>query len=84
VLTGMRVDLKTLTAIFSGVQIMHPMTAYDEAVYNGELRGRLQIILRQCMKRFGEPDAATERALRAIPDLDRLDRMADSMLTATN
>ena len=42
------------------------------------------LILRLGAKRFGAPAAATETAVRAITDHDRLQRMADRVLDATN
>lgn len=72
-------------AIYRGVGVMSELTAYDEAIeaeHRGELRGRLQIILRQGRKQFGETDAAVEEELQAIHDRDRLERLGDAILTA--
>ncbi len=43
-----------------------------------------RLLLRQGRQRFGPPDAPTEVALRAVRDLDRLDRLADAVLTTAS
>jgi hypothetical protein len=40
-------------------------------------------LLRQGQKRFGPPDEATVSALKAIQDLDRLNRLVDVVLCAS-
>ena len=37
-------------------------------------------MLRLGRKRFGEPDEATQTALRSITDLERLERMSERLL----
>ena len=68
---------------------MSQLTAYDEMLEEldkrerrGELRGKCSFLLRLGRKTLGPPDAATEAALAAIQDADRLERMADAVLTA--
>ena len=65
---------------------MSESTAFDEAIEVGELRGELKrshtLLLRQGRQRFGEPDAADEAELKSIRDLERLERLADAILTA--
>jgi hypothetical protein len=86
VLTGLRVGRQTLAEIFQGVKIMHESSAFDLYEEKGRQEGRVEeshrLLLRLGRNRFGAPDAATEAALRALRDLDRLERLADAVLTA--
>src|SRR5438067_877581 len=92
ILTGLRVAKETLASIYDGVRIMHESTAYDlileegrvEGLREGELRTYHRLLLRLGRKRFGPADAATESALTSIQDLDRLERMAEAVLSATS
>jgi hypothetical protein len=65
---------------------MHESTAYDTWIEEGEKRGEIRrshrLLLLQGKDRFGAADAAMESALKAIEDLDRLERMAHAMFTA--
>ena len=61
---------------------MEEMTAYDEAVDEGRIEAHVSLLLRLGRKRFGSPDHAAENELAAITDLDRLERLADAILTA--
>ena len=67
---------------------MQESTAFDEAMEEGEIRGQIKsshrLLTRLGRSRFGPPDAAAESALTAIQDLDRLERLADAVLTATS
>jgi len=81
IFTSMRVDLAARSRVFSRSQVMHPMTAYDELLLESAKTSH-RMLLRQGHRQFGEPDAATEAALREITDADRLDRLADAILTA--
>lgn len=82
VLAGLRVDLDELKEIFAGVITMPASTAFDAMIERGEIKNSHRLLLRLGRTRFGEPDAATEAALIAITDLDRLERLADAILTA--
>ncbi len=88
ILTGMRVAKEDLASIYSGVRIMHESTAYDMILDEGEIRGKIRqshfLLLKQGKKRFGPPDSPTEAALTAIQDLDRLERMAEAVLTVSS
>ena len=74
--------------IFRGVKVMHESSAFDLYEEKGRQEGRLEeshrLLLRQGSKRFGAAEATAETALRAIDDLDRLERMADAVLTAAS
>ena len=64
---------------------MHESTAWDvwldEGRLEGDLRTSHRLLLRQARKRFGPADSATESALTSIKDLERLERMAEAVLT---
>lgn len=61
---------------------MHESTAYDMAIEEGEVRRSHQILMLQGARQFGAPDSATEESIRAIQDLERLERMSVAVLTA--
>lgn len=61
---------------------MTESTAYDEAVEEGELKRSYLLLLRQARTRFGAPEPELEIELKSIRDLDRLERLADAILTA--
>lgn len=64
---------------------MHESSAFELYEEKGREEGRVmeshRLLFRMAWNRFGAPEAATEAALRAIRDLDRLERMADAILT---
>lgn len=82
ILTGLRVDKPDLKSIYRGIGLMQESTAFDEAIEEGEWRGRTDTLLRQGRKLLGAPDAAAEAELKAIRDVERLGRLADAVLTA--
>jgi hypothetical protein len=84
VLAGLRVDRKELGPIFDGVKIMHESSAYDLILEEGGVREAQRIILRLGKRRFGNPDEATIKELSSIKDLDRLERLTDEILGASN
>jgi hypothetical protein len=61
---------------------MPASTAFDAMIEKGEIKNSHRLLLRLGRQRFGNPDATTEAALTAITDLDRLERLADAILTA--
>jgi len=81
ILTGLRVAKSDLASIDQGIGLMQESTAFDEAIEEGELRGKIDILLRMGRKRFGVSEANADGKLAAIRDLDRLDRLADSILS---
>lgn len=93
ILTGLRVKKTDLASIYRGIGFMSESTAYDEAVEKaieegrrGELRGTLatshRLVLRLGRKQLGAVDESTEAALKSIRDPERLERLADAILTA--
>jgi hypothetical protein len=84
VLTGLRIDQDIAKQLFQGVQGMRESTTYQFILDEGRAEGSQRVLLRQGRKRFGEPDAATQALLRAVTDLDRLDRMAERILEVSS
>jgi hypothetical protein len=98
ILAGARVGRRVLAEIFRGVKLMYESSAFElyeekgreegrqEGLRMGLQEGRVEeshrLLLRLGRTRFGEADAVTEAALRAVRDLDRLERLADAVLTA--
>lgn len=84
VLTGLRAGRQAMADIFRGVKVMHESSAFDLYETKGRVEEGHRLLFRLGWNRFGAPDAATEAALRAIDDLDRLERMADAVFTAAS
>ena len=84
ILTGLRVRREDLASIYDGVRVMHESTAYDMILDEGRVEGEIRLLLRQGRKRFGPPDPPTESALKAIKDLERLERMGEAVLTVNS
>ena len=82
VLAGLRVGEKSLANIFQGVTIMHESSAFTLFEEKGRVEESRRILLRVGTKQFGPPDPATEATLQGLDDLDRLERMADALVTA--
>jgi hypothetical protein len=65
---------------------MHESSAFELYEEKGRQEGRLEeshrLLLRMAWNRFGAVEPEMQAALRAIRDLDRLERMADAVLTA--
>jgi hypothetical protein len=88
ILTGMRAKNPVRNSIYRGVGVMSELTAYDEAVEEGELRGKLinshSLLLMLGRKRFGPPDPTIEAVVKDIQDLDYLHRLVEATLTANS
>jgi hypothetical protein len=90
VLTGLRAGRPALAEVFQGVKVMHESSAFalyeEKGREEGRQEGRVEeshrLLLRLGHTRFGKADDGSESALRAIRDLDRLERLADAVLTA--
>ena len=61
---------------------MHESSAFELYEEKGRVEECHRVLLRQGRSRFGAADAASETALRAIEDIDRLERMVDAVMTA--
>jgi predicted transposase YdaD len=92
VLLGLRYDQGVIERLFQGVQEMEESVTYQAIIEKGRLlgeaKGRIQearrIVRLQGQRRFGTPDSAVEAALNAITDLERLERLAEKLPTATD
>jgi predicted transposase YdaD len=80
VLSGLRLDRQQARAIFQGVRVMRESDTYqailDEGREEGEVRGIQRALLNLGRDLLGEPDEATRSSLKALTDLDRLDRLS--------
>jgi len=86
VLTGMRVSKEKAQQLFQGVRAMRESTAYQAILDEGRVEGRVEgtqnTILRLARRICGNPPPTVESALRAITDLERLERISDRVLDA--
>jgi hypothetical protein len=82
VLTGLRVPRDVAIQLFQGVRAMHDSDTYQFILDEGEVRGLRRTLLRLGRLRFGEPDQATQTAVAAISDLERLGRLSERLLYA--
>jgi hypothetical protein len=83
ILTGLRIHRDDLGSIYDGVKVMHESSAYELILEEGAIKTAHRFLLLQGKKRLGPPDEATLSALKAIKDLDRLDRLADAVLSVS-
>lgn len=80
-LTGLRVKKEDLASIYQGVRVMHESTAYDMAVEEGCVKTSHRVLLKQGRRLLGLPQPSVEAALTSIQDVERLERMAEAILT---
>ena len=91
ILLGLRHDRDTIDRLFQGLTTMEESTTYQYILEKGEAKGRAEgraIEARRVVRllgeqRFGTPPAATDAALDAIADPERLERIAARLLQAT-
>lgn len=73
--------------LFQGVQAMRESSTYqailDEGRQEGRQEGMLRLLQRQGRQKFGSPSDDVMATLTLITDLDRLERMADRILTVS-
>ena len=87
-LMGMRYPEEFGFRFLEGVRNMRESTTYQAVLKEGREEGRIagriegdqRLLLRQGTKRFGEPDAATIAAIKAIQDVDRLEALGDRIV----
>jgi hypothetical protein len=84
ILTGLRIHRDSLNSIYDGVKVMHESSAYELILEEASIKTAHRFLLRLGQKRFGPPDEKTLAALKAINDLDRLDRLADAVLSESS
>ncbi len=53
-----------------------------EGIVEGQAKGKLEAVLRQARRKWGEPDVATLQRIQAIHDDASLDRMIDAVFEA--
>lgn len=81
VLNGLRYTDAQIEGIYMSLdEILEDSTTYQLLIR----RGVCKAILAQGTKRFGPPPASAEALMKGIRDSDRLDRMAERVLDATN
>jgi hypothetical protein len=80
VLSGLRLDRNQLKSLFQGVRAVRESEAYQLILDEGRAEGLQRALLHLGRKQLGEPDEAVRRALQAIDDLDRLERLIDRAL----
>jgi hypothetical protein len=83
-LTGLRVRRAIAKKIFRGVRVMEESDTYLAIIDEGREKEAKKGISRLGKRRFGPPEKDIELALEAITDLDRLERVLDRILDATN
>ena len=86
-LMGWRYDEKLTTQLLKGVWNMRESTTYQAILREGREEGRVaearRLLLMLGEDRFGEPDEATRRAVEAIHDVERLERMTKRVYDAS-
>ncbi len=80
VLLGLRYSKAFARLLFREVLGMKESVTYQAIVEEGHLLGVRQVILRLGQKLFGPIDEATEKALNAIDDVRKLDRLSERIL----
>ena len=59
---------------------MRESDTYQAILDEGREEGMQRVLLRQGRRKLGEPDEATQRLLKSITDLDRLERLGERLL----
>lgn len=79
-LLGMRYDDETIDQFFAGVTpMLEQSSTYQKILRDGRRQGKQEYLLRLGRRRFGPPSAEAESTIKSITDLDRLDRMIDTL-----
>jgi len=92
VLLGLRYDEAVINNFHRGVTVMKDSTTYQAILREGEALGvkhgavtELQkVLLRQGRQKWGLASQEIEATIRSIDDVERLERMADAVLTAAS
>jgi hypothetical protein len=84
ILTGLRVQRDMLNSIYDGVHVMHDSSALELILEEGAVKEAKRLLLRIGQKRLGPASEEMRASLQAINDLDRLDRLADAVLSAAS
>lgn len=84
VLSGLRYHDTRMAEVIETMAVnMEESSVYQWILRKGLSQQAQATILRQGTRRFGTPDEHTSAAIRAIQDVDRLDRMTDRIPDAT-
>src|SRR5688572_3420984 len=83
-LSGMHIDPKVAQVIFNKVIAMQESGTYQLILEEGAIKHMRDLISRLGRKNIGEPTEKQKNKLQAIEDLERLDRIAEKVLTAKN
>jgi predicted transposase YdaD len=96
ILMGLRFPLELAGQLLKGVRAMKESVTYQailqEGRVEGEAKGRVEgrvegeqsVLLRLGAKRFGEPEAVTLEAIRAITSPERLEQLIERILEVEN
>jgi hypothetical protein len=83
VLCGLRYRPAQVEALYRELSMtLEDSTTYQLILQRGAVAEAQRILLSQGRKRFGQPNQATEAALRGITDRSRLERLAERILDA--
>jgi predicted transposase YdaD len=84
ILSGLRVERGQLNQLFQRVFAMRESSGYQIILDEGRVEEAQKIIRRLASKRLGSPDQTAESTLRAIDDLERLERISDRLNEAAD
>jgi hypothetical protein len=84
VLLGLRYADDVIRSLFRGVTAMEESTTYQYILRRGAERELHKVLLVLGQEKWGLPSQEVETALRAVTDLDRLERMAIAVLSVSN
>jgi hypothetical protein len=85
ILAGMRVHSEAeLSLIFQEYGMVKSSTVWDQKLYEGELRGIRESLIRVAAKRFGSPTEKILNALSTIDEKERLWSIQDAIDRASN
>jgi hypothetical protein len=83
-MTGLRFPWSMIEVWFGGITSMRESSVYVQFVKEGSIFEARKLILRMGQIRFGIPEAGTRARVEAITDLDRLEYLAEKLLTASD
>lgn len=86
VLSGLRLPRHEAVGLFKGVLGMKESTTYQYIIEEGEKKGIVKGVHRTILAlgedKFGKPSAAVVKRLKAVDDLDHLERISKNVLHA--
>lgn len=84
VLLGLRYNATDIARLFQGVRGMEESTTYQAIMQKGAVRALRNAIVKMAERRFGPPSAAQQVELASIDDPERLSRIHDQILDASD